>query len=397
MRRHPSGQQPVTGAMKIQTAVTVQATQDGAGKLSMDAVEISADCMAALPASSPPSEPGHRAGPFFVLMTSEPQDARRMTHIPTPPAATARTSAPRRRHCGRAIRLTDQQERFCKEYIVDLNATQAAMRAGYTPRSADSQGTQVLSNPKIQARIAELQAERIKRIRGGCGLRVAPAGRGGERRRARFVRARWHALTRAAMARGMAARPCLHNPHHPALRTRRPARRGDRRADRRGAGRPRAPAGAPRQTCKDQRFRERVHCRHGHAPAGAFQADYRQCDQTSRGANARHRTRRSPQGKRSSAAHPDLRAWPLPTTTKSSAAMCCMRSSSPVRPCPCTHRATIPTPRRSRSGDPDMRRLAPPDDDEEQRRHVLYAQQQPSAAYACTAAHTSNASSGAAR
>ena len=57
-----------------------------------------------------------------------------------------------------------------------------------------------------------------------------------------------------------------HHPHHPALRTRRPARRGDRRADRRGAGGPRAPAGASRQAHPSQRLRRTRDCRHGHAP-----------------------------------------------------------------------------------------------------------------------------------
>ena len=36
--------------------------------------------------------------------------------------------------------LTDKQERFVDEYLVDLNATQAAIRAGYSPHSADKIG-----------------------------------------------------------------------------------------------------------------------------------------------------------------------------------------------------------------------------------------------------------------
>ena len=33
--------------------------------------------------------------------------------------------------------LTDKQKRFCEEYLIDLNATQAAIRAGYSPKTAE--------------------------------------------------------------------------------------------------------------------------------------------------------------------------------------------------------------------------------------------------------------------
>jgi phage terminase small subunit len=60
-------------------------------------------------------------------------------------------------------KLSPMQGRFVQEYVIDLNAKQAAIRAGYSPRSADSQGIQVLSLPKVQARIGELNAARAKR------------------------------------------------------------------------------------------------------------------------------------------------------------------------------------------------------------------------------------------
>ena len=60
--------------------------------------------------------------------------------------------------------LTQKQEWFCREYIIDLNATQAAKRAGYSEASAGSIGGEILQKPEIQNRINELQAERSKRV-----------------------------------------------------------------------------------------------------------------------------------------------------------------------------------------------------------------------------------------
>jgi phage terminase small subunit len=55
--------------------------------------------------------------------------------------------------------LNPNQERFCQEYMVDLNATQAAIRAGYAAGSASGQGSRLLANAKIQARIGDLRGE----------------------------------------------------------------------------------------------------------------------------------------------------------------------------------------------------------------------------------------------
>lgn len=52
--------------------------------------------------------------------------------------------------------LNDQQERFCHEYIVDLNGTQAAIRAGYSENSARQIASENLSKPNIRGRINEL-------------------------------------------------------------------------------------------------------------------------------------------------------------------------------------------------------------------------------------------------
>lgn len=53
--------------------------------------------------------------------------------------------------------MNPKQERFCQEYVVDLNATQAAIRAGYSEKTAASIGNENLTKPEISAKIAELQ------------------------------------------------------------------------------------------------------------------------------------------------------------------------------------------------------------------------------------------------
>lgn len=57
-----------------------------------------------------------------------------------------------------------RQEQFCREYLVDLNATQAAIRAGYSAKTADVQGPRLLGNAGVAARIDELKAARLKRV-----------------------------------------------------------------------------------------------------------------------------------------------------------------------------------------------------------------------------------------
>lgn len=55
--------------------------------------------------------------------------------------------------------LTPKQERFCVEYLVDCNATQAAIRAGYSAKTARSQGQRMLTNVDIKSKIEELREE----------------------------------------------------------------------------------------------------------------------------------------------------------------------------------------------------------------------------------------------
>lgn len=68
-------------------------------------------------------------------------------------------------------KLTDKQARFVEEYLIDLNATQAAIRAGYSAKTADSQAAQLVANPKVAEAIQkakekfsnklEISAERV--------------------------------------------------------------------------------------------------------------------------------------------------------------------------------------------------------------------------------------------
>lgn len=57
--------------------------------------------------------------------------------------------------------LNDKQRRFVAEYLIDLNATQAAIRAGYSVKTANQQGPRMLVNAGIQQAIAEGAGKRI--------------------------------------------------------------------------------------------------------------------------------------------------------------------------------------------------------------------------------------------
>lgn len=59
-------------------------------------------------------------------------------------------------------KLTPKQARFVHEYMVDLNATQAAIRAGYKPKNAAQTGAENLRKPQIQAALQEARESREK-------------------------------------------------------------------------------------------------------------------------------------------------------------------------------------------------------------------------------------------
>jgi phage terminase small subunit len=60
--------------------------------------------------------------------------------------------------------LNERQRLFAAEYVVDLNATAAAIRAGYSPKGARQHGHKLLTNADIQKVIQELNRERIQRV-----------------------------------------------------------------------------------------------------------------------------------------------------------------------------------------------------------------------------------------
>lgn len=63
-----------------------------------------------------------------------------------------------------ASKLTPRQQRFVDEYLVDLNATQAAIRAGYSPRTANREGCRLLTKADIAQAVATGQAKRAERV-----------------------------------------------------------------------------------------------------------------------------------------------------------------------------------------------------------------------------------------
>ena len=60
-------------------------------------------------------------------------------------------------------KMTAKQERFVAEYLIDLNATQAAIRAGYAEKGAAVEGSRLLAKPKIADAVAAAQAARAER------------------------------------------------------------------------------------------------------------------------------------------------------------------------------------------------------------------------------------------
>ena len=59
--------------------------------------------------------------------------------------------------------LTDRQQAFVNEYLIDLNATQAAIRAGYSAKTADTQAARLLVNVKVAEALREAKAVRCEK------------------------------------------------------------------------------------------------------------------------------------------------------------------------------------------------------------------------------------------
>ena len=68
--------------------------------------------------------------------------------------------------------LTDKQRRFCEEYVVDWNATQAAIRAGYSEKTAKETGYENLTKPHVESYINECK-EKVAELAGISALQNA--------------------------------------------------------------------------------------------------------------------------------------------------------------------------------------------------------------------------------
>lgn len=62
------------------------------------------------------------------------------------------------------MKLTPKQEAFCREYLIDLNATQAAIRAGYSEKTAANIGSENLIKPHIQQHIQASMDKRAEKV-----------------------------------------------------------------------------------------------------------------------------------------------------------------------------------------------------------------------------------------
>ena len=61
--------------------------------------------------------------------------------------------------------LNEKQKQFCEEYIIDLNGTQAAIRAGYSKKTANEQAAQLLAKLSIQEYIQKIKDKRSERVK----------------------------------------------------------------------------------------------------------------------------------------------------------------------------------------------------------------------------------------
>jgi phage terminase small subunit len=60
--------------------------------------------------------------------------------------------------------LSDKQIRFCQEYVIEFNATQSAINAGYSESSARSIASELLTKPNIKLYIKEIQSKKVEEL-----------------------------------------------------------------------------------------------------------------------------------------------------------------------------------------------------------------------------------------
>jgi phage terminase small subunit len=89
---------------------------------------------------------------------------RRTTYVKSPKSAKQSTAKGGEIAPAGYSALSPKQLAFCAQYLVDLNGTQAAIRAGYSKRTAGSQANELLTKPEIQTEVQRLMAARAERV-----------------------------------------------------------------------------------------------------------------------------------------------------------------------------------------------------------------------------------------
>ncbi|AVQ84282.1 terminase small subunit [Variovorax sp. PMC12] len=100
-----------------------------------------------------PSKPAVKKKTVGVVAPAR-KKAPAKAKAPVKPAPRKRASKPEAPAVVPVVPLTEKQQRFVDEYLVDLNATQAAIRAGYSAATANEQGAQLLAKLSIQTAVA---------------------------------------------------------------------------------------------------------------------------------------------------------------------------------------------------------------------------------------------------
>jgi uncharacterized Zn-finger protein len=90
--------------------------------------------------------------------------AEKRAEIDAPRPKKLLSSWPRDKGTTHEEAMTPRQQRFVDEYLVDLNATRAAVRAGYSARTAEQQGARLLGNVKVAAAVQAALEARSDRI-----------------------------------------------------------------------------------------------------------------------------------------------------------------------------------------------------------------------------------------
>lgn len=144
MAKPPAGKKSAPPSKK--TTTKPAATKKAAGSV--------APARKAVPAKKAPAASAKPAKP---VKAAAPPKAKAPAKTPTKAESPPNTPTPT------DTVLTDKQQRFVDEYMVDMNATQAAIRAGYSPHTANEQGSQLLAKLSIQRALNAARKEQQER------------------------------------------------------------------------------------------------------------------------------------------------------------------------------------------------------------------------------------------